>query len=296
MGLTGGAWDSFDDRFPSVRGDDVHVAEDREDRLGPLLEHLPGLVVGRVHRVVRAGWQQLGEGAAPDRQRRVGVRRPVPIDHPVPGLGHHHHREHRPGLPHRRLPCHLLEVGEGAGRLDVLRQRLGRVSVRQARVRDHHATRQPGILRGETHTDDAAPIVQHHVDVGELQGIDEQGSHPLDVAIHRVVVDVGRLVGHAHADEIRSDHPVARFHQPPDLMTPEVGPGRVAVQQHDDRRPLGVGIDHVHPEALPVTGWDLDPTSLVGIVDETIDGVVRTAQNSHRFDHLSEQHALGVRE
>ena len=65
--------------------------------------------------------------------------------------------------------------------------------------------------------------------------VDEQGTHPLDVAHHRVVGHLGRLVRQAHADQVGGDDPVARGHRGGDLVAPDVRPRRVAVKEHDDR-------------------------------------------------------------
>jgi hypothetical protein len=63
---------------------------------------------------------------------------------------------------------------------------------------------------------------------------------------------VGQRVGSAHADEVGRDTPAVAGDRTEDVA-PQVGRGRVAMQEHDRRAGPGLPVGHPQPVDLGVT-------------------------------------------
>jgi hypothetical protein len=76
------------------------------------------------------------------------------------------------------------------------------VARRQEGVGRHDAGEALGVLADQAQADQPAPVLAHQRDVGQVEPVEEQLAHPLDVAGEGVVGALGRLVRSAEADQV----------------------------------------------------------------------------------------------
>ena len=62
-----------------------------------------------------------------------------------------------------------------------------------------------GVLGGQAQADQAAPVLADERDAAQVEHVEGERAHPLDVAGVGVVLDRGRLVRAAEADQVRRD-------------------------------------------------------------------------------------------
>ena len=88
----------------------------------------------------------------------------------------------------------------------------------EAGVGRHHPAEALGVLGHEPQTDEAAPVLADEGDVGQLELVEEGGTHPFDVTGVGVVVATGGLVGSTEADEVGRDDPEAGAGERPIIL------------------------------------------------------------------------------
>ena len=107
------------------------------------------------------------------------------------------------------------------------------------------------MLADQAQADEPAPVLADQRDVGQVEPVEEQLAHPLDVTGEGVVGALGRLVRSAEADQVGGHdlQPGTREHG--NHLAVEVRPRRLAVQQQHDRR-RGIALPQVvHPQRAP---------------------------------------------
>ncbi len=87
------------------------------------------------------------------------------------------------------------------------------------------------VLRHETQSDEAAPVLPHEHDVTQVEDVEREGTHPFDVPRVGVIGHVRRLVGAAESHEVGRDGPKARLGEHGEHLPVEEGPARLAVEQ-----------------------------------------------------------------
>jgi hypothetical protein len=244
----------FDESLLAAERDLILVAVDRDHRAVEAAHRLPGLpVVGQLW-VVRRGGEQLSELSVAAHVAGFGVGGVVGVDDFLRQLGNAQRAQHFPVGPVRGLANHLLESGEGADSLDLLRHRLGRIAQEESRVRETDTRHPVAVLMQDSQSDDASPVVQDQGDVGEIQHVDERRARPLDVTRDAEVLHARRLVGSTEADQIYRDRAISGRDDGRNDAAPQVRPARISVDE-DDRvgvaRPL-VQVVHAQRPAFQV--------------------------------------------
>ncbi len=113
-----------------------------------------------------------------------------------------------------------------------------RVARREEAVRDHDAVESVGVLGDETQADERAPVLPDERRVLQIDRVEPRG-HPVDMALIGVVVELGRLVAAAEADQIGGEHPMSRGCEDRDHLPVQVRPRRLAVHAQDRVRVAG---------------------------------------------------------
>ena len=141
----------------------------------------------------------------------------------------------------------------------------------QPGVEDEEPGVASGVVDGGHQTDRAAPVLDHQMDVGQVEGGDEVLQRPA-VTPDRVPPVVGRLVRAPEAEVVGGHHAVALGHERADPVAVEVGPGGLAVQEQEGA-PFGAGGPRVHvvlAQAVgvhQVAGWMVPADALeAGVV------------------------------
>ena len=100
------------------------------------------------------------------------------------------------------------------------------------------------VLGRQPQPDQPAPVLADEGDLAQVEDVEHQGPHPLDVAGVAVVLDAGRLVRAAEADQVGRDRPQPGVGQDGQQRAVEERPGRLAVQQQHH---LAVGRARLDP-------------------------------------------------
>ena len=137
------------------------------------------------------------------------------------------------------------------------------------------------MLTDEAQADEAAPVLADQGDVAEVEPVEQELAHPLDVAGERVVAAFGGLVGAAEADQVRGHDLQPGAGQDRDHLAVEVRPGRLAVhEQH--HRGGGVSLAQVvHPEGAAVAIGDLRVVGLEVEAGQAGEACIGGAEGQH---------------
>ena len=96
-----------------------------------------------------------------------------------------------------------------------------------------------GVLADQAQADEPAPVLADQRDVAQVEPVEEQLAHPLDVAGEGVVGALGGLVRAPEADQVGGDDLQPGCGEHRDHRAVEVGPGGLAVQEQHDAGPSG---------------------------------------------------------
>ena len=106
--------------------------------------------------------------------------------------------------------------------------------------------------------DQAAPVLAEERHVVEVELVEQQAAHPLDVAGVGVVAALGRLVRAAEADQVGGDAPQSGVDQHRDHRPVEEAPRRLAVHEQHDRAVGRALVEVVHAQRAAVAVGHLD--------------------------------------
>jgi hypothetical protein len=130
----------------------------------------------------------------------------------------------------------------------------------QPGVRGDDAREAVGVLGDEAQSDEPAPVLPHEHDVAQAQPLEERLPGPRDVPGVAVRGHGGGFVGAAEADQIGRDGADPGRGQHLDHPPVEEPPGRLPVQQGDDRAVGRACLDVRHPQpAVDLHGPGLVP-------------------------------------
>ena len=200
----------------------------RQERLLPLAERRPGRAVGLGGRVV-------GAGRAP-----ASASRGRPPCSSSVGNGASYAARTSSAIPRTQPAADQPADVEHLGRLDGVAEhppdlRHVEVAGRQPGVRRDHAGEPVGMLGHQPQPDQPAPVLADQRHVAQVEVVEGELAHPLDVPRERVVRHRQRLVGPAEPDQVRRDAPDPGVGQHRDHVPVEERPRRLAVQQQRDR-------------------------------------------------------------
>ena len=231
-------------------GDGVAVAEGAQE--GPVEggQAHPGGDVGVVGRVVGTRRHQHGELPArrPCRTRRGTARRRRPAPRRRARLGAAAAGRCTPvgnSSTSWEKRCQAKKASPGVG-----------VAGGQEGVGGDHPGEAVGVLAHEAQADEPAPVLAHQRDVAQVEPVEEELAHPLDVAGERVVAALGRLVRAPEADQVGRDDLQPGRGEDRDHRAVQVGPGRLAVQQEDHGRLRVALAQVVHPQRAALAVGD----------------------------------------
>src|ERR1700687_2578326 len=186
-------------------GDVIAVAECHQHRCRTFRQCLPGRPIGRPRRVIGGCRYQARHGA---RAGAVGVVRERSV------VSRAHGVRHRPPAARLDEPAdlncrHPLD-GAAEAPPDLGH---GQIAAGQAGVGYHDAREAVRMFGGQSPPDEPAPVLADQRHPPQVQDVERQRAHPLDVAGVAVVLAPGGLVRSAEADEVRADHPMAGGNQ-----------------------------------------------------------------------------------
>ena len=231
-------------------------------------ERLPGRAVRLARRVVGT------VGHEPGHRPRAGLERLVRERRVVRGAGLVGQRPHAAGLHEpadvecRRVLDGLAEPVPHLGHVDVAGGQPG--------VGGHDAGEAVGMLGGQAQPDQAAPVLADQRDRAQVEDVEGERAHPLDVLRVAVVGHLGRLVRTAEADQVGRDHPQSGVGQHRDHAAVQERPGRFAVQQQHRFAVGGAVLDPGHPQPV-----DLGVVRRVVEVGQLGESLVRRTQGVH---------------
>jgi hypothetical protein len=162
----------------------------------------------------------------------------------------------------------------------------------QARVGDDQVGEPFGMLGGQPQPDQAAPVLSDQSHPLQVQLVEHQLAHPLDVARIAVILDAGRLVRAPEADQVRANDAVPGCGQHRDHLSVQERPRRLAMQQQDR---VGVGRAVLHPGHPQRVAFVVGNVGIMcGIREFRQSGepVVRCAQPQHECEHTPSGSAL----
>ena len=160
---------------------------------------------------------------------------------------------------------------------------LARVGVpgRQERVGRHHPGEPLGVLAHQTQADEPAPVLADQRHVPQVEAVEEELAHPLDVAGERVVRTLARLVRPPEADQVRGHDLQAGPGEDRDHLAVQVAPRGLAVHEQHERRG-GIALAHVvHPQAAAVAVGDLGVVGGEVVAGQAGEAVIGSAQGLH---------------
>jgi hypothetical protein len=143
-----------------------------------------------------------------------------------------------------------------------------------------------GVFGGQAQADEAAPVLPDERDATQVEGVEDQCPHPLDVPGVAVVGHLGRLVRAAEPDEVRCDHPQAGRYQGRDHRPVQERPRGLAVQQQHRLAAGRAGFDPGHPQRQTAVGIrHLGVPRLVPEVGKSGEAVVGRAEGLHASEN-----------
>ena len=283
MRLTLRAGHLREERCITALGDRVAVAETQQERLVERRQHFPRSDVVGAGRIVGARRHECREDAGAGLERVVGIRGVVAGDRFGREVGGGGAVDQESDVEHRGLLRELLPGHEGVARRPVTGGKAG--------VPDRHPGVPVGVEREHPQSDEPAPVLPEERDVTQVEVIEQQLAHPLDVAGVGVVALLGRLVAAPESHQVGGDHPVSGGNQRGDHVAVQVAPRWLAVHQQDRRgvgRPL---VEVVHPQRAAFAVGDVGVVRFERIPVESVESIVRCAQRLH--GHVSSSRTVG---
>ena len=131
---------------------------------------------------------------------------------------------------------------------------LGHVEVagREAGVGGHDAREPVGVLGHQSQPEQPAPVLAEQGHLVQVEVVQDQLTHPLDVAGEGVVRQCERLVRPPEPDHVGRHAPDAGVDEDRDHVAVEEGPRRLTVQEQRNRPVGGTGVDVRHPQRAVV--------------------------------------------
>ena len=200
--------------------------------------------VGGGGRVVGPGRHQGGHRPDADlallgRERRV-VRRPDVVGHPAHAAG----GDQPADVEHLGLLDRVAEHPPDLRHVEV--------AGREAGVGGHDAREPVGVLGHQPQPEQPAPVLTEQRHLVQVEVVEGQLAHPLDVPGEGVVRQRERLVRPPEPDHVGRHAPDAGVGEDRDHVPVEERPRRLAVQQQRDRSVGGTGVDVRHPQRAAV--------------------------------------------
>jgi hypothetical protein len=137
------------------------------------------------------------------------------------------------------------------------------------------------MLGEQAQPDQTAPVLADDGDAAQVQHVEGERAHPLDVPRVAVVAGFGGLVGAPEADEVGGDRAQPGVGEHGHHRPVEERPGGLAVQQQDGRPFDGPVRDPRDAHAAAVGIGDVGVLGGVGEVGEIVEPLVGGAEGAH---------------